>query len=210
MFSLCLLPKGFLHRIILQIIRASQVALVVKSLPANELDVRDMGSVPRLGRSPGGGQSNPLQYSCLENPMDRGAWRAMVHRVAKSRIGLKWGSMQHTAGKKLNCTPSFPAKCLQGHLCMFRWATDSPVLSNPPPGLSFLQGIFPTQGSNPGLPHCRRILYQLSHQGSPSAFLSPHLSSKRVVLWAWLPLALEPSTPGFTLPHHTDGLTSDL
>ena len=89
MFSLCLLPKGFLHRIILQIIRASQVALVVKSLPANELDVRDMGSVPRLGRSPGGGQSNPLQYSCLENPMDRGAWWAMVHRVAKSRIGLK-------------------------------------------------------------------------------------------------------------------------
>ena len=52
MFSLCLLPKGFLHCIILQIIRASQVALVVKSLPANEIDVRDMGSVPRLGRFP--------------------------------------------------------------------------------------------------------------------------------------------------------------
>ena len=52
--------------------------------------------VPSPGqRSPGGGHSNPLQYSCLENPMDRGAWRAMVHRVAKSQTQLKWLSM-HT------------------------------------------------------------------------------------------------------------------
>ena len=85
MFSLCLLPKGFLHRIILQFIRASQVALVVKNLPANEIRVRDASSIPRLGRSSGGGQGNPPQYSCLENPMDRGAWWAIVHRVAKSR-----------------------------------------------------------------------------------------------------------------------------
>ena len=48
-----------------------------------------MGSVPGLGRSPGGGHGNPLQYSCLENPVDRGAWRAMVHRVAKSWTRLK-------------------------------------------------------------------------------------------------------------------------
>ena len=45
-------------------------------------DVRDRGSIPGLGRSPGGGHGNPLQYSCLENPMDRGAWLAMVLRVA--------------------------------------------------------------------------------------------------------------------------------
>ena len=45
-------------------------------------DVRDVGSIPGLGRSPGGGHGNPLQYSCLENPMDRGAWLAMVLRVA--------------------------------------------------------------------------------------------------------------------------------
>ena len=51
------------------------------------LDVRDTGSIPGLGRSPGGGHGNPLQYSGLENPMDRGAWRATFHGVAKSRPG---------------------------------------------------------------------------------------------------------------------------
>ena len=60
------------------------VALVIKNPPANAGDGRDMGSIPRSGRSPGGGRGNPLQYSCLENPMDRGAWRATVHRVTKS------------------------------------------------------------------------------------------------------------------------------
>ena len=53
---------------------ASQVALVVKNPPANAGDIRDMGLIPWLGRSPGGGHSNPLQFSCLEYPMDRGAW----------------------------------------------------------------------------------------------------------------------------------------
>ena len=60
------------------------VALVVKNLPANAGDMRDAGLIPGSGRSPGGGQGNTLQYSCLENPMDRGAWQATVHRVAKS------------------------------------------------------------------------------------------------------------------------------
>ena len=60
-----------------------KVALVVKNLPANA------GSVLGLGRSPGGGNGNPLQYSCLENPRDRGAWQATVHRVAKSQTQLK-------------------------------------------------------------------------------------------------------------------------
>ena len=53
---------------------AYQVALVVKNPPGNAGDVRDMGSIPRSGRSPGGGHGNPLQYSCLENLMDRGGW----------------------------------------------------------------------------------------------------------------------------------------
>ena len=57
----------------------SQVALVVKNPPASEGDVRDMCSIPGLGRSLRGGHGNPLQYSCLENSMDRGAWRATVH-----------------------------------------------------------------------------------------------------------------------------------
>ena len=62
----------------------SQVDLVVKNLPANAGDVRDSSSIPGSGRSPGKGNGNPLQYSFLENPMDRGAWQAMVHRVAES------------------------------------------------------------------------------------------------------------------------------
>ena len=58
---------------------ASQVALVVKNLPANAGDIRDEGLLSGLGRPLGGGCSNPLQYSCLENPMDTGAWQATVH-----------------------------------------------------------------------------------------------------------------------------------
>ena len=57
---------------------------VVKNLPASEGDAGDVGSIPGLERSPGGGNGSPLQYSCLENPMDRGAWWAKVHRIAKS------------------------------------------------------------------------------------------------------------------------------
>ena len=65
------------------------VALVVKNPPANAGDRRDMGSIPVLGISPGGGQGNSFQYSCLEDPMDRKAWWAIVYGVAKSRTGLK-------------------------------------------------------------------------------------------------------------------------
>ena len=64
---------------------ASQVALVVKNLPANAGDIRDAGSVLGSGRSPGEGDGNPLQYSCLENPMDRGAWWSTVRGITKSR-----------------------------------------------------------------------------------------------------------------------------
>ena len=64
---------------------ASQVALVVKNPPANAGDIRDTGSLPMLERSLGGGHGNPLQYSCLENPMDRGAWWDTVHRLTKSQ-----------------------------------------------------------------------------------------------------------------------------
>ena len=55
----------------------------ISGLPANAGDARDVGSIPGLGGSPGEGDGNPLQYSCLENPMDRGAWQATVHRVTK-------------------------------------------------------------------------------------------------------------------------------
>ena len=62
------------------------MALAVKNLPANAGDIRDLGSIPALGRSPGEGNDNPLRYPCLENPMDRGAWQATVRGVAESDI----------------------------------------------------------------------------------------------------------------------------
>ena len=68
-------------------LRASQMML--KNLPANAGDLRDAGSIPGSGRSPGRGQDNSLWYSCLESPMDRGAWRAMVHGVTESQTRLK-------------------------------------------------------------------------------------------------------------------------
>ena len=68
---------------------ASQVVQVVKNLPANTGDARDVGLIPELGRSPGEGNGNPLQYCYLENPMNRWAWWATVHRAAKSRTLLK-------------------------------------------------------------------------------------------------------------------------
>ena len=84
--------------------RASQAALVVKNPPANAGDIRDMGSIPGLGGSPGGGHGNPLQCSCLKNPVDRGAsgggW-ATVHRVTQSRTQLKQLST-HAHGRSIS------------------------------------------------------------------------------------------------------------
>ena len=62
---------------------------MVKDLPASARDVRDSGSIPGLGRSPGEGNGNTLQYSCVENPIDRGAWGVAVHRVTKSQTRLE-------------------------------------------------------------------------------------------------------------------------
>ena len=61
---------------------------MVKNLPGNAGDITGLGLVPGSGRSSGGGNGNPLQYSCLDNPMDRGAWRAIVHGVAESQTRL--------------------------------------------------------------------------------------------------------------------------
>ena len=66
---------------------------MVKNPPGNEGDIRDSGSIPGSRRSPGVGHGNPLQYSCLENPMNRGAWHATVHKVAKSQTRPKQLSM---------------------------------------------------------------------------------------------------------------------
>ena len=76
---------------------ASQVVLVVKNPPANAGNGRDVGLIPGSRRSPGGGHGSPLQYSCPENPMDREARQATVHRVTKSQTGLKQLSTVHSA-----------------------------------------------------------------------------------------------------------------
>ena len=70
-------------------IGVSQVVLVVKNSPVIEGEMRDVGLIPRLEIFPGKGHGNPLQYSCLENPIDRGAWQVAVHRVTRSQTRLK-------------------------------------------------------------------------------------------------------------------------
>ena len=74
---------------------ASQMGLEVKNSSANAEDIKDADLIPRCGRSPGGGHGNSLQSSCLENPMDRGAWQATVHGVAKNQTRLSDFTLQH-------------------------------------------------------------------------------------------------------------------
>ena len=93
------MTSDFSHRL-WHAVHLSQVALVVKNLPANAWDLRDVGSIRGLGRFPGEGHDNPLQYSCLESSMARGAWWDTVHRVTQSWTRLKQ-FMTHA------CTP-FP------------------------------------------------------------------------------------------------------
>ena len=91
-------------------LQASQVALhqvVVKNLPAKAGDGRDAGSIPGLGRSPGGGHGNPLQCSCLENPMDRGAWQTTVHGVAKGWTQLSIHTHTHTRNNNYSIVVRF-------------------------------------------------------------------------------------------------------
>ena len=75
------------------------MALVVKNPPANAGDVRDVGSTPGLGSSHTGGHSSPLQYSCLDNSMDREAWQAVVHRVARE-LDTNEATSAHTSNEK--------------------------------------------------------------------------------------------------------------
>ena len=65
------------------VLGASQVVLLVKNLPASAGEIRDVSSIPGSRRSRGGGDGNPLQYSCLENPMDRGDWQVTAHKIAE-------------------------------------------------------------------------------------------------------------------------------
>ena len=103
---------------------------VVKNPPANARHLRNGGSVPGLGRTPGEGNSNPLHYSCLENPMDRGAWWVTVHRVTKSQAQLSDWARMHACpwSSRRRITPATVWDCGWGHslpkLCAYgggRW-----------------------------------------------------------------------------------------
>ena len=73
---------------------------MVKNMPANAEGIRDVGSIPGSGRSLGEANGYPLQYSCLENPMDRGAWWTTVHGITKNQTQLKELSTAHTHGQR--------------------------------------------------------------------------------------------------------------
>ena len=108
-------------------LRDSQVALEVKNLPANAGDSGDTGSIPGWGRSPGGGRGNSLQYSCLENPMDRGAWRAAVHGVTQGWTRLSthmpdwWMSSNRRSGSKGLRKGTGPYDLKQLMATKYRW-----------------------------------------------------------------------------------------
>ena len=125
---------------------------VVKNPPAN---AEDLGSIPGLGRYPEGENGNPLQYSCLGNPMDRGACQAYSPTLCLIAESCP--------------TPCDPMDCSPQGSSIYGV---SPTKNIGVDCHGLLQGIFPPQGSNPGLPHCRRILYHLSHQGSPNDCLA--------------------------------------
>ena len=99
---------------------ASQGALVVMNLPANAGDLRDMGSISGSGRCPRGEHSNLLQYSCLENPIDRGTWKAVVHRVTQSQTWMKW----------LNIHAINTSKKPDVWLCNHKWETFRVMVHN--------------------------------------------------------------------------------
>ena len=104
------------------VLGASQVALVVKNPPAKAGDIRDPGLIPGWGRSPGGGHGYPLQYSCLENPMERGAWRATVHRTAQ-RHGMQAHAVVFEPGHHQD-------HCLmRSEFCLAAWGSDAKMHS---------------------------------------------------------------------------------
>ena len=105
------------HSIRLRTLRASQVALVVKNPPANSRATGVTGSIPRSERSPGGGHGNPHQYSCLENPIGRGAWQATVH--GSHIVGYDWSDLACTQARTLSAWESI--RVLQPPLWLRRY-----------------------------------------------------------------------------------------
>ena len=132
------------------------MVLVVKSLPASAGDIRDVGSIPKVGRSPGEGNGNPLQYPCLENHMDRGAWRATVHGVTKSwtRMGTEHSPPSGLAlvpavakaaarSSKATLQDFFPCSVQDQALITSLLPVSSPT-SHHPPGAIFIKVLIRT------------------------------------------------------------------
>ena len=157
---------------------------MVKNPPAN---AGDPTSIPESGRSPGEGNGNPLQYSCLENPMDRGAWQAAVCRVAKSQTQLKRLSthMSPTDTLQVSTTSALETSCSKKPKCIWRIhvmfiqfssvAQSCPTLYNP------------MNRSTPGLPvhHQLPELTQThAHQVSDAMFIKILLKRKKQILKA--------------------------
>ena len=119
----CVVPQAFSSYLfyIWQYVYASpwvsQVALEVKNLPANAGAIRDVASILGSGRPPGRGHGNPLQYSCLENPIDRGAWWATVHRVPQSQTRLQRLSTHTRVSVPVSqfIPPSYPQLLVRVH-----------------------------------------------------------------------------------------------
>ena len=165
------------------------MALMVKNLPTNAGDLRDSGLIPGLGRSPGGGHGNPIQHSCLEKPMNRGAWRAAVHSVAKSQTWLKLFSMHtHTTpyqhkcfcgGESVSCSAVSSSLWPHGLPARLLCLWNAPGKNARMDCHSLLQGIFQTQELNQGLQHYRQILYHLSHQESPQVMKWMQIKTKK-------------------------------
>ena len=125
-------------------LRASQVALVVKNLPASIGDLRDAGSIPGSGRFPGGGHGNPLQYSCLETPGDKGAWALTMSNEIGYRHTFSSVQFSHSVvSNSLRPHELWPTRLL----CPW----DSPGKNTGVGCHALLQGTFLTQGSNPCL-----------------------------------------------------------
>ena len=157
-------------------VRASQVALVVTNQPANAGDKRDVGSFPGSGRSPGGGRGNPLQYVCLENSVDRGAWQAIVHRVAKGQTGLKKLRMHTYTCEAINTTkimdrantsqcfllPLYCHHCHYYYSCMWRGHLTHAVPSGGSDGKESgcnARDLIPGSGRSPGEGHGNPLQY---------------------------------------------------
>ena len=132
-------------------------------------DAGDLGSIPGLGRSPGERKGYPLQYFGLDNPVE------CIQSLGSQWVGHNWatftfrGSLHFVlllqnlwSGSVVLC--SVVSNSWEPHRLYSSW--DPPAQNTGVGSLSFLLGIFPTQGSNPGLPHCRQILYQLTHKES--------------------------------------------